>query len=115
MMKHIIDAQNKSLGRVSSEAAYALMGKKDPAFKRERASTDQVEIINAKNTVISEQKRDKKRYKSFSGYVGGLKEISVNKVLEKFGWEDVYKRTISKMIPRNKLHSPRMKNLIVKE
>lgn len=115
MKKHIIDAKNRSLGRVSSEVAYALMGKLDPAYKREVVSDVKVEIINAKKTVISEKKAGLKRYKSFSGHPGGLKESTVNQILTKFGWEEVYKRTISRMIPKNKLHTPRLKNLIVKE
>ncbi len=114
-MKYTIDAKNKSLGRVSSEAAYALIGKKETSYRPEKLVEIKVEIINAGKTLISEKKMNIKRYKSFSGYPGGLKEKTVNQVLEKFGWKEIYQRTISRMIPRNKLHKPRIKNLIVKE
>lgn len=115
MTKHVIDAKNKKLGRVASEAAMILMGKNTPAFAKNSAPEVQVEIVNAAKTDIDEKKKGEKKYITHSGYPGGQKEEALGKLIERKGIAEVYKRAIYGMLPDNKLRSRMMTKLIITE
>jgi len=110
-----IDATNKKLGRVASEAASHLMGKNDPSFVRNAISGDKVEIINASKLDISEKKKDEKKYAQYSGYPGGLRFETLRKVIEKKGYEEVFIRAIKRMLPDNRLRKETLKNVTITE
>lgn len=114
-MKHTIDATNKKLGRVASEAAAYLMGKNTTSFVRNKVFEMQVNITNASKVAISDKKRDTKEYKRFSGYPSGLKIETMRKVIAKAGYTEIFKKAVYNMLPSNKLRSKRMKNLIITE
>lgn len=114
-MEYIIDAKNKRLGRVATEAAAILMGKNSVHFVRNIAPTVTVKINNVSKMMITEKKRTTKEYKRYSGYPGGLKIETMEKVASKKGYTEIMRRAIYNMLPSNKLRAKMMKHLIVSE
>ncbi len=114
-MEHIIDAQNKKLGRIASEAAKILMGKNRVDFVRNAIPEITVKIINAGKIDITNKKLSTKTYKNYSGYPGGLKETSMKKLVADKGNKEAFKKAVSGMLPKNKLRDRMMKNLIITE
>ncbi len=110
---YTINAANRSLGRVASEAAHALLGKRSVRFARNQALPMKVVIENASKLNLPERRTKGKIYTRYTGYPGGLREMSMEEMLAKKGIEEVVRKTVDGMIPRNKLRAPRMKNLIV--
>lgn len=114
-MTYKIDAKGKSVGRVATEAAKVLMGKTSPDFQNNVVAPVEVVIENAAKASIAPSKMDTVHVKRYSGFPGGLKERTIGYTIEKKGYAEVFIRAISRMIPRNKLHKSRMKNLKVTE
>lgn len=114
-MKYTIDATNKKLGRVASEAAVFLIGKNKADFARNKVSGAVVEIVNASKADVGEKKLLQKRYVRYSGYPGGLKSPTMKNVIEKKGYGEVFTLAVYGMIPPNKLRPRIMKNLTVTE
>ncbi|HBH71500.1 MAG: 50S ribosomal protein L13 [Parcubacteria group bacterium GW2011_GWC1_42_11] len=114
-MTYKIDAKGKSVGRVATEAASVLMGKTSPAFQKHIAADVEVVIENASKATIAPSKLGEVHSKTYSGYPGGLRERTIGYTIEKKGYAEVFLRAISRMIPRNRLHKIRMKNLKVTE
>ena len=115
MTKHVLDAENKKIGRVATEAAVLLMGKNLSDFKRNSIPNVTVEIKNAKLASITEKKMLTKTYSRYSGYPGGLKQPTMKEVVVKKGYSELFKEAVSGMLPKNKLRSKMMNNLIVTE
>jgi large subunit ribosomal protein L13 len=115
MKKHIIDAQNKKIGRVATEAAKLLMGKDTPEFARNIAPDVHVEIINTSKADISEAKKGDKYYLTYSGYPGGQKKEFLGKLIERKGSPEVFIRAVKGMLPKNKLQAVMMTKLTVTE
>lgn len=111
---YTIDATNRTLGRVASEAAHALLGKRSAHFVKHQALPVKVVIENAAKLHLPGRRVAGKVYTHYTGYPGGLREIGMAEVLEKKGIEEVVRKTVDGMIPRNKLRAPRMKNLTIK-
>jgi large subunit ribosomal protein L13 len=109
----ILDATNKSYGRLASLVAILLQGKDSPDFAPNVVCNNVVIIKNIEKLKFTGSKLKDKKYYRHSGYVGNLKEISLedkfNKNPEKF-----FKDTVKGMLPRNKLNSIRLKQLIIK-
>lgn len=112
---HTIDATNRTLGRVASEAAHALLGKRSVRFVKNQAMSMTVVIENASKLHLPARRTKGKVYTRYSGYPGGLFETRMDQMIEKKGIAEVVKKTIDGMIPRNKLRKARMKNLVVNE
>lgn len=112
--EYIIDATNKRLGRVASEAAALLMGKNTTSFVKNIPADVSVKITNAKLLDITE-KRGKETFATYSGYPGGLKKETLTHLGTRRGYGEVVRRVVAGMLPKNKLHKPRMKNLEVTE
>ena len=110
-----IDAAGKTLGRVASEAAKALMGKMSPDYTPHKNSGTKVTIVNAEKLYIRERKRSSTVYSSYSGYPGGLKRETLASLSARKGNREALRLTIAKMLPRNTMHTPRLKNLIITE
>jgi large subunit ribosomal protein L13 len=110
---YTIDATDRTIGRVASEAASVLLGKKSVHFAKNQALPITVTINNASKLHLPERRVKGKVYTHYTGYPGGLREIRMDVMIDKKGIEEVMKKTIDGMIPRNKLRKPRMKNLIV--
>ncbi len=110
---YTIDATNRTIGRVASEAAHALLGKRSVHFAKNQALPVRVVIENASKLHLPERRIKGKVYTHYTGYPGGLREVRMDEMIAKKGIEDVVRKTVDGMIPRNKLRAPRMKNLIV--
>jgi len=108
-----IDAQNRTLGRVATEAAMALMGKDTPEYVPNAFSGTDVHITNASKMKITEKKKDEKIYKRFTGYPSGLKERTMNQVIDKKGYPELLNKAIKKMLPNNRLRKEALKHLKV--
>ncbi len=72
-------------------------------------------VSNASKMAISEKKMAEKKYSQFSGYPGGLKMVSMPRMIEKKGYGEVLRNAVYGMIPANKLRKQIMKNLIISE
>ncbi len=112
---YTIDATNRTIGRVASEAAHALLGKRSVHFARNQALPVTVVIENAGKLHLPERRTKGKVYTRYTGYSSGLREIRMDEMIAKKGIAEVVKKTVDGMIPRNKLRTPRMKNLVVNE
>lgn len=115
MTTHSIDAQNRKLGRLASEISVILMGKHLPDFARNKPGTDQVLVINADKLSMPAKKLKEKMYVRYSGYPRGIKERSMEKMIEKFDVKSVIEAAVYRMLPGNRLRRDRMKRLIIKE
>ena len=114
-MKCIIDAENKKIGRVATQAAVFLMGKNLPAFQRNNIPDAKVEILNASKASVDEKKKLQKTYSRYSGYPGGLRQPTMAQVIAKKGFSELFKEAVSGMLPKNKLRQEMMNNLVIKE
>lgn len=113
MQEFTIDATNKSLGRIASEAAKALMGKSGADYTPHIQSDVRVKVSNAGKIHMSERKRHGKVYTSYSGHPGGLKRETLGALVERNGKEEALRRAIERMLPRNRLRNGRMKRLTI--
>lgn len=114
-MNYTIDATEKSLGRLSSEVAALLIGKNKADFARNVLSGNTVTVINAGKLKVSPKKLQEKFYTRYSGYPGGLKELSLAHVVEKKGYKEAITIAVKGMLPDNKLKKGMMKALTVTE
>ncbi|MCF7816034.1 MAG: uL13 family ribosomal protein [Candidatus Pacebacteria bacterium] len=112
--EYTIDATSKRLGRVATEAATILLGKNSTSFAKNIVQPVTVTITNVSKLDISDKKRDTE-FQSYSGYPGGRRVENLDHLANRLGYDEVVRRVISGMIPKNKLHTPRMLNLIVTE
>jgi len=113
-VEYTIDATDRTLGRVASEAAHALLGKRSVKFVKNAAMPIKVTIENASKLHLPKKRQEGKVYTHYTGYPGGLREVRMDMLISKKGIEEVVRKTVDGMIPRNKLRTPRMKNLIIK-
>ncbi|MBI5457237.1 50S ribosomal protein L13 [Candidatus Kaiserbacteria bacterium] len=112
---YTIDAAGRTLGRVASEAAKALMGKMRPDYTPNKNSNVKVSVTNASKLYIRERKRSRTIYTTYSGYPGGLKRESLASLTARKGNAEALRRAVARMLPRNTMHTPRLKNLAVTE
>lgn len=109
-----IDATDRTLGRVCSEAANALLGKNSVFFTKNQALPMTVTIENVSKMNLPTTRTRGTVYTRYTGFPGGLREMTMEEMITKKGIEEVIKKTVDGMIPRNRLRAPRMKNLVVK-
>ena len=111
----ILDATDKKLGRIASEAASYLMGKKSPAYKRNELSGIKVSIVNCAKADIDEKKKKDKIYVTFTGFRGGLFDESLGHLGDRKGYAEAFRRAVYRMLPSNGLRKDMMKNLTLSE
>ncbi len=99
---YVVDAQDVVLGRLSTRVAGILRGKNKAIYTPSVDTGDFVIVVNAEKIALTGRKLADKIYYSHSGYVGGLKEITAGKLLEKKP-EDLIKKAVKGMLPKNKL------------
>lgn len=114
-MKHTLDAQNRSIGRVATEAAVLLMGKNTTTFVKNAIPDITVEIKNASKAKITGSKMSQKTYSRYSGYPGGLRQPTMTQVIAKKGYSQLIKEAISGMLPKNKLRTKMLNNVKISE
>ena len=109
---YVVDAENKTLGRLSSEVAKVLRGKHKPIFTPSMDTGDYVIVINAEKIKVTGKKLDEKMYYHHSGWVGGLKATSLREMKEKKP-EKVIELAVRGMLPKGPLGSSMYKKLFV--
>jgi large subunit ribosomal protein L13 len=109
---YLIDAEGKTLGRLSTEIATILRGKHKPTFTPHVDGGDFVVVVNAAKVVLTGKKLDQKQYRYHTGYVGGLKEISYRRMMAEKP-EEVVSHAVNGMLPKNKLRKRMMTRLRV--
>ena len=109
---YILDAANKPLGRVATEAARLLRGKHKPTFTPNLDTGDNVIIINCKDVVLTGNKMNQKVYRRHSGYIGGMKEVSAKVMFENTP-EKAMILAVKGMLPHNSLGRQSLKKLRV--
>jgi len=109
---HHIDASGKILGRLATEIATILMGKKKPTFVPYLDTGDFVVVTNASKIILSGKKMKDKTYISHSGYPGGLKSETFDKMILRKP-EYVIEHAIKGMLPHNRLGQKMIKKLKV--
>ena len=109
---YVIDAEGKTLGKLASEAASILRGKKKPIYTPHVDCGDYVIVVNAEKVHVTGRKETDKIYKSYSGFPGGLKEITLGEMREKKP-EEIIRHAIKGMMPKGKLGRQMYKKLKV--
>jgi large subunit ribosomal protein L13 len=109
---YVIDAEDKNLGRLASEVASILRGKKKPIYTPHVDCGDYVVVINAEKVTVTGKKRKEKIYKRHSGYPGGLKELTFEELMEKHPTEAV-RHAVKGMLPKGRLGRQMFKKLKV--
>ena len=101
-MWYIVNAEDKVLGRLASKVATILRGKHKPIYVPHADVGDYVIVINAAKVRLTGKKLEQKVYYHYSGYPGGLKETRLFDLMKK-NLEEVIKRAVKGMLPKNKL------------
>ncbi len=109
---HLIDAKNRSLGRVSTEVAMHLMGKNKPTYSTNLDAGDYVVVINSREVKLSGKKEIQKKYYHHSGYPGGLysktvKDLRVQKP------NDLIRNAVFGMMPKTRMGKIMLKKLYI--
>ena len=107
---YLVDAADRILGRLASQIAIRLRGKHKPIFTPHADTGDFIVVINADKVALTGSKWDNKIYYRHTGYVGGLKQISAKKLLEKKPGE-VLRLAVKRMLPKNSLGRRQLKKL----
>jgi large subunit ribosomal protein L13 len=109
---YLVDADERVLGRLATQIAIRLRGKHKPIFTPHADTGDFIVVVNAEKVALTGNKWDKKFYYRHSGYVGGLKQISAKKLIEKRP-EDLIRLAVRRMLPKNSLGRRQLKKLKV--
>ena len=109
---YIIDAANKPLGRVATEAARLLAGKHKPTYTKNIDTGDHVIIINCKDAILTGAKLNQKVYRHHSGYIGGMKEVPASVMMENNPTKAMM-LAIKGMLPHTSLGAQMLKKLRV--
>jgi len=107
---HVIDAAGQVLGRLATRVARLLMGKHKPIFCRHLDIGDYVVVINAEQVRVTGNKAKQKLYYRHSGYPGGLKSISLERMMQTHPTR-VIEHAVKGMLPHNRLNARMMKRL----
>ena len=110
----VIDAKDQPLGRVAAKAAHMLRGKHKPTYTPHIDCGDYIIIINAKETILTGNKLEKKMYYNHSMYPGGLRERTAKVMKESYPVEMV-ERAVKGMLPKGRLGRQIYKKLFVFE
>src|SRR5829696_10322144 len=106
----LVDAQGQTLGRLATQIADVLRGKRKPTYTPHVDVGDFVVVINAEKIRVTGKKLEDKRYWRHSGYPGGIRSRTLGDLLEKRP-EEVIRRAVKGMIPRNRLGRQQLRKL----
>ncbi len=107
---YVVDAADQTLGRLASRIARVLEGKHKPTYAPNVDSGDHVIVINAERISVTSNKLETKLYRRHSGYPQGYKEETLGHLLERRP-EEVIRRAVKGMLPRNRLGSQQLRKL----
>jgi large subunit ribosomal protein L13 len=99
---YVVDAQGKTLGRLATQIADALRGKRKPEYTPHCDTGDFVVVVNAEKIRVTGNKTNDKLYYRHSGYPGGIRSRTLGDMLERRP-EEVIRRAVKGMLPRNRL------------
>ena len=108
----LVDANGKTLGRLATQIADMLRGKRKPEYTPHIDTGDFVVVVNAEKVAVTGDKRQQKLYHRHSGYPGGLRTRTLNDMLERFP-EEVIRKAVKGMLPRNRLARQQLRKLKV--
>jgi large subunit ribosomal protein L13 len=108
----VVDATGKTLGRLSTQIADTLRGKRKPEFTPHVDTGDFVIVVNAEKVAVSGKKREQKLYRRHSGYPGGLRSRTLGELLERRP-EEVIRLAVRGMLPRTRLGRAQLRKLKV--
>lgn len=106
----VVDADDKILGRLATQIAHRLRGKHKPEFAPHMDNGDFIVVVNCEKIKVTGKKMTDKKYYSYTGYMGGLRETSLSLMLEKKP-EEVIRKAVQGMLPKNRLGAAMMKKL----
>ena len=109
---YVVDAEGKTLGRLATQIADTLRGKRKPQYTPHVDTGDFVVVVNAEKIHVTGSKLDQKRYYRHSGYPGGLKSRTLREQLERRPTE-VIRTAVKGMLPRNRLARQQLTKLKV--
>lgn len=109
---YVVDARDMILGRLASEVASRLRGKRNPMFTPNVDTGDFIVVVNADKVRLTGRKWAQKTYYRHTGYIGGIKAITAEKLLQKRP-EDLVRFAVKGMLPKNRLGSAMLKKLKV--
>lgn len=109
---YLIDASDLTIGRLATEVSKLLIGKEKVTFTPHTDGGDYVVVINAKDIKATGDKELAKQYFRHSGFPGGIKNLSLKEMREKFP-ERIIEIAVKGMLPKNKLQADRMARLKV--
>ena len=108
----LVDASNKTLGRLSTNIAKILMGKNKPEYTPHNDVGDYVVVINAEKIKVTGNKNEQKMYHRHTGYPGGIKSQSFNDLIASYP-DRIITSAVKGMLPKNKLSNSVIKKLKV--
>ena len=108
----LLDASDKTLGRLSAKISSILMGKNKPQYTPHNDLGDYIVVINAEKVKVTGNKDIQKKYYRHSGYPGGLKSSSFSEIIEK-NPEEIILKAVKGMLPKNKLSNSMISKLKV--
>ena len=109
---YIVDAQDKTLGRLASSVAHILRGKNKVNFTHHLDMSDFIVVINADKITLTGNKQNSKEYWRHTGYPGGQKTVSYQKMLSEKP-DEIIRNAVKGMLPHNKLGRKLLKHLKV--
>ena len=98
----VVDAEGQTLGRLATQIADALRGKRKPEYTPHVDTGDFVIVVNAEKIAVTGNKMTEKMYRRHTGYPGGLRERTLAEMLEQRP-EEVIRKAVKGMLPRNRL------------
>ena len=109
---YLVDAEGKTLGRLATQIADVLRGKRKPEYTPHCDTGDFVVVINAEKVAVTGKKGTDKLYWRHSGYPGGIRSRTLNEMLERRP-EEVIRKAVHGMLPRNRLARQQLRKLKV--
>ena len=111
---YVVDAEGQTLGRLATQIADVLRGKRKPVYTPHVDTGDFVVVVNAEKIAVTGNKLDDKMYYRHSGYPGGLKERPLREQLDRRPTE-VLRKAVKGMLPKNKLAAAQIGKLKIYE
>ncbi len=109
---YVVDASGKTLGRLATQLAFRLRGKHKPEFTPHVDTGDYIVVVNAEKVAVTGRKASDKVYYHHTGYIGSLKRITFEKLIDKAP-ERVIQTAVKGMLPKNRLGRQMLKKLKV--
>jgi large subunit ribosomal protein L13 len=109
---YVVDAEGQTLGRLATRIADTLRGKRKPEYTPHVDTGDFVVVVNAEKIAVTGDKRESKRYYRHSGYPGGIRSRTLGEMLDRTP-EEVIRRAVKGMLPRNRLGRAQLRKLKV--